>query len=107
MSLKVRRTNPKDVRYNNIKGSGLFPVGPICKLEKCKPKPNPTPTGPTPTQKQRNPLQPLTATKQGTDTNKWELNGQVYPTFNSFWVNIPRQQYTQLRIKKSSNGRSC
>ena len=107
MNIKVRRTDPKNVKYN-LQGSGLIPrSSPICKLEKCKPKANPTPVQPKPRGRTPRELKPLTATKQGPDTNKWELNGQVYPTFNSLWVNIPGQQYTQLKVKKTGNGRDC
>lgn len=105
MGLIVNKQNPKNVNYN-IKGSGLLYVPePFCMAESCKPKPNPTPKGPTPKPKKKYDLVPLTATKQGPDTNKWELKGAIYPTFNSLWVNIPRQQYTLLKRRNGQISR--
>jgi hypothetical protein len=98
--LTVKKLNPKNVKYN-LGGSGLIHVpDAVCKKDSCKPEPNATPKSPVPVRILKSELIPLVATKQGASTNKWELNGIVYKTFNSFWVNISRKQFTTLK----SNG---
>lgn len=102
--LKVTRTDPKRVRYGNLRGSGLIPrPDPYCMLDSCKPTPNPTPTSPVPQPIDRPAPEPLCATKLGPDTNKWELNGIRYPNFNSLWVNIPRQRFARLKVNGRNN----
>lgn len=97
--LKVSRTDPKRVRYGNLKGSGLIPrPDPYCMETKCKPTPNPTPRLPTPQPINRPSSNPLCAEKLGPDTNQWRLNGIQYPNFNSLWLNIPKQQFTRLKV---------
>ena len=97
MGIIARKHNPKRVNYNQLKGSGIIPRGPICKLEKCVPRPLPTPKKPVPIAARRPWPKPLIATKKSPKDNKWTLNGIRYPDFNSLWVNIPRGSFTVLK----------
>lgn len=100
MGIIVRKQNSNNVNYNQLKGSGIYSRGPICRLTKCKPAPNPTPTTPKPKTISRRIPTPLCATK--VPRNKWSLNGLTYPDFNSLWVNIPNKAFTILK----NNGRT-
>jgi hypothetical protein len=102
MGIIVRKHNPQNVNYNQLKGSGLFPRGPICMLKKCRPTSRPVPISPVPKSLNRQALSPLCARKQSLKDNKWELNGARYPDFNTLWVNIPNKAYTILK----TNGRT-
>ena len=93
-------SRPHDVRktnYNQLKGSGLLRVGPICELAKCKPIGLSVPNKPVPMNIRRPAPKPLVAVKKSQKSNKWTLNGICYPTFNSLWVNIPRGSFTVLK----------
>lgn len=93
----ARKYDSKNTNYNQLKGSGIYPRGPICTLEKCLPKSKPAPKKPVPKTLNKSAPDPLIATKQSPKDNKWTLNGVRYPDFNSFWVNIPRKSFTILR----------
>lgn len=104
MKLKINQQNPQNVRYGNLRGSGLIHrPEPYCKLPKCLPKPNPTPVSPVPKRINRPAPEPLCAKKLGPATNQWRFNDTTYKDFNSFWVNIPRQSFTRLK----TNGGNC
>ena len=97
MAIIAKKYDPKNVNYNRLQGSGLFPVSPICTLAKCKPKGSPAPKAPKPKKIKRPSPKPLTAVKASPSSNKWTLNNVQYSDFNSLWVNIPRQSYTILK----------
>jgi hypothetical protein len=97
MAIIAKKHDPKNTNYDQLKGSGLLPRGPICALAKCKPKSLKTPKAPAPQYIKRPPPEPLIATKASPSSNKWTLNSIQYPTFNSLWVNIPRGSFTVLR----------
>ena len=90
----LRVNNYKKVNYN-LQGSGLLPVSPA-KLPGLYTF-NQNPKSPKPKRIVKSAPKPLIACKQSVKDNVWELNGVTYPTFNSFWVNIPRQSYTILK----------
>jgi len=99
MAIIVRKHDTKKTKFNQLQGSGLLPVAsPICTKPKCIPTRRGTPKGPVPQTRRRNIPKPLIATKQSPKDNKWELNGQKYPDFNTLWVNIPRASFTVLRV---------
>ena len=98
MGIIARKHDTKRTNYNQLQGSGLLPVGPVCVLAKCKPKSQqPVPTSPVPKSINRPAPKPLVAIKASKSSNKWSLNGLQYPDFNSFWVNIPKMSYTIMR----------
>jgi hypothetical protein len=97
MGIIARKHNPKNTNFNQLKGSGLIPRGPICNVGKCIPESLPTPKKPVPKYIRRPAPKPLVATKKSPKSNKWCLNGVRYPDFNSLWVNIPRGSFTVLR----------
>lgn len=104
MRLKVNQQNPQNVRYGNLRGSGLIHrPDPYCMLSKCLPEPNVTPIKPVPKRINRSAPKPLCAEKLGPATNKWCRGNTVYKNFNSLWVNIPRQSFTRLK----TNGGNC
>ena len=102
MGIIVRKHNPQNVNYNQLKGSGIYSRGPICRLNKCVPKSPSTPTMPKPKTIYRSAPKPLCATKNSVKKNKWSLNGAHYPDFNTLWVNIPNKAFTILK----TNGRT-
>ena len=97
MAIIARKHNPKNTNYNQLKGSGLIPRGPICNVGKCIPESLPTPKKPVPRMVRRTALKPLVAIKKSNKSNKWYLNGVRYPDFNSLWVNIPGRSFTVLK----------
>lgn len=102
MGIIARKHNPQNTNYNQIKGSGILPRGPICMLEKCIPKGRPAPTKPVPQRIKRPAPKPLIAVKKAPKDNMWCLNGTRYPDFNTLWVNIPRGSFTVLRTNGNS-----
>jgi hypothetical protein len=103
MGIIARKYNSKNVKYDQLKGSGLLPRGPICRLAKCAPTGIPTPTKPVPKQARRPAPKPLVAVKKSVKSNKWCFNGIRYPDFNSFWVNIPLGSFTVLKVNGKTN----
>jgi len=97
MAIIARKYNPKKTKFNQLQGSGILPRPPFCTTSKCLPAPNPIPSRPTPQTLEKGIPEPLIAVKQSPKDNKWELNGQKFPDFNSLWVNIPRMSFTILR----------
>ena len=97
MPIIAKKYDPKNVNYDQLRGSGIYPRGPICTLAKCKPKSQPAPTEPKPKKIRRPAPKPLIATKASPSDNKWTLNNIQYPDFNSLWVNIPRASFTVLK----------
>ena len=97
MGIISRKHNPKNTNFNQLKGSGLIPRGPICNVGKCIPASLPTPRKPVPMGIRRPAPKPLVAIKTSPKDNKWVFNGRYYPDFNSLWVNIPGRSFTVLR----------
>lgn len=99
MAIIARKYDSKKTKFNQLQGSGILPVTALYTKPKCVPTPKPIPSKPTPQTLNRGIPKPLIATKQSPKDNKWELNGQKFPDFNSFWVNIPRASFTILKVK--------
>lgn len=98
MGIIVRKHSSQNTNYNQLKGSGILPRNSqFCKLSKCQAQGLPTPNKPTPKRIQRNPPEPLCATKLSPKDNKWVLNKIHYPDFNTLWVNIPNKAFTILK----------
>ena len=103
MSIRIIRHNFNQTNFNNLRGSGLYYRGTICTSDSYKSYSNQVPTSPVPTTIFRSAPEPLCAEKIESSSNRWDLNNTVYNTFNSLWVNIPKKQFTRLKI----NGRGC
>jgi len=102
VGIRIIKHDPKNTNFNSLKGSGLYPIRGICDLEQRIPRPNPTPRSPVPVPVGRIiPIQNQ-AVKTSNNSNSWRFNGVIYKTFNSLWVNIPKQS---IRLK--TNGASC
>ena len=99
MVIIVRKHNPKNTRFDQLRGTGLLPVpNAICELPKCKPEPLTVPKSPKPKTSFRPAPTPLCARKSSKKDNKWSLRGITYPNFNSLWINIPQKRFTVLKV---------